>query len=145
MTISRIYKSLVRHVSDLIDELNSIGGYGIEYRVWETRGEEDKLPTATLMGVDGFNFEENGGLWLIRFSISLSSYQDTLLLKEFEILDGIYDWFGEKKKVPLRDMETGDEDSLLVSTGFEIAPMAQTMLRNYRTISVELKRTEHDV
>lgn len=145
MTISRIYKSLVRHVSDLIEDLNANSDYGIAYHAWETRGEEDKLPTATLMGVDGFNFEENGGLWVIRFSISLSSYQDALLLKEFEILDGIYDWFGEKKKVPLRDMETGDEDSLLVSTGFEIAPMAQTMLRNYRTISVELKRTEHDV
>ena len=144
MIISRIYKSLVRHVSDMIEELNASGAFGITYHVWEARGEEDKLPKNILVGVDGFNFHENSGLWIVRFSISLSSYQDTLLLREAEILDGIHAWFGEKQRVPLRDPETGDEDNQLVVTDFEIAPMAQTMLRNYRTVSIELKRTAND-
>ncbi len=144
MIISRIYKSLVRHVSDLIEELNASKSLGITYHVWESRGEEDKLPKNILMGVDGFNFHENGGLWIIRFSIALSSYQDTLLLREAEVLDAIYDWFHEKQRVPLRDLESGDEDNQLVVTDFEIAPMQQTMLRNYRTVSIELKRTAND-
>ena len=144
MIISRIYKSLVRHVSDLIEELNASKSLGIIYHVWESRGEEDKLPKNILMGVDGFNFHENGGLWIIRFSIALSSYQDTLLLREAEVLDAIYDWFHEKQRVPLRDLESGDEDNQLVVTDFEIAPMQQTMLRNYRTVSIELKRTAND-
>src|SRR3546814_8256215 len=82
--------------------------------------------------------------WVIRFSVTLSSYQDINLFSEFEILDGIYEWFGEKKKVPLRDMTSGDEDNQLVVTDFEIAPMAQTLIRNYRTVSVELRRTATD-
>src|SRR3546814_18146347 len=75
MVITRIYKSLVRHVTDMMDNLNDTGEYGIAYHSWETRGEEDKLPKRTLIGVDGFNFHENGGLWVIRFSVTLSSYQ----------------------------------------------------------------------
>lgn len=141
--LTPIYKSLVRHVTDLIDDLNASGDYGIQYHAWETRGEEDSLPKTTLMGLDGFQFEENTGLWVIRCSITVSSYQDATLFKEFEVLDGIFDWFGEKKKVPLRDMDTGDEESQLVVTAFEVAPMAQTLLRNYRTVPIELKRTSN--
>src|SRR3546814_20872555 len=92
MVITRIYKSLVRHVTDMMDNLNDTGEYGIAYHSWETRGEEDKLPKSTLIGVDGFNFHENGGLWVIRFSVTLSSYQDINLFSEFEILDGISEW-----------------------------------------------------
>src|SRR3546814_14423460 len=109
MVITRIYKSLVRHVTDMMDNLNDTGEYGIAYHSWETRGEEDKLPKSTLIGVDGFNFHENGGLWVIRFSVTLSSYQDINLFSAFEILDGISEWFGEKKKVPLRDLNRSDE------------------------------------
>lgn len=141
--LTPIYKSLMRHVTDLIDDLNSRGDYGIQYHAWETRGEEDKLPLATLMGLDGFHFEENSGLWVVRCSITVSSYQDVSLFDEFEILDGIFDWFGEKKKVPLRDMNTGEEENQLVVTDFEVAPMAQTLLRNYRTVPLELKRTSN--
>src|SRR3546814_8570906 len=82
MVITRIYKSLVRHVTDMMDNLNDTGEYGIAYHSWETSGEEDKLPKSTLIGVDGFNFHENGGLWVIRFSVTLSSYQDINIRSE---------------------------------------------------------------
>ncbi|WOF44360.1 hypothetical protein KNJ79_05355 [Sphingopyxis indica] len=134
----------MRHITDLIEELNADLGTGILYHAWETRGEEDQLPKTTLMGLDGFNFHENAGLWIVRFSVTVSSYQDINLLKEFDILDGIYEWFGEKKRVPLRDMSSGEEENQLVVTDFEVAPMAQTMIRNYRTVSIELKRTAND-
>jgi hypothetical protein len=142
--ITRVHKSIVRHVSDLIEEINSDTGYGLLYHVWESRGEEDKLPQMTLLGVDAFNFHENGGLWIISVSISLSSYQDIALSKELHILDYIKDRFGEQKTVPLRNLVSGEEETLLVSTGFEISPMAQTLLRNYRTVSVELRLTSNE-
>ena len=142
--ISRIYASLMRHVSDCKGAMTTKTGIPIEYHAWESRGEEDKLPAKTLIGIDGFNFVENGGLWVVRMSIVLSSYQDINLMREFELLDILHKWFGEGAKVPLRDMDTGEENNELVVGEFEITPMMQSMLRNYRVVSLELLRTSGD-
>ena len=58
--ISGLYKSIVRSTSDLIEEIKTTtGNQEIEYHAWESRADEDKLPTKTLIGIDGFSFEEN--------------------------------------------------------------------------------------
>lgn len=138
--ISRIMKSLIRHITDMAD--GSL--HPMTYHAWEARGEEDKLPKSTLIGLDGFNFDENTGLWVVRCAITISTYQDVNLFTEMDLLDLIFEWFSEGKRVPLRDLDSGEEDNQLVVTRFEIAPMAQTQIRNYRTVSIELKRTAND-
>ncbi len=63
--ISRIMKSIIRHVTDMAD--GSV--HPMTYHAWEARGEEDKLPKSTLIGLDGFNFDENTGLWVVRCAV----------------------------------------------------------------------------
>lgn len=144
MIISRLYKSIMRHVSDCKAAMTTATGVPIEYHAWESRGEEDKLPKKTLVGIDGFNFEENGGLWVIRTSVVLSSYQDVNLMSEMDLLDIIHTWFGEGQKVPLRDLQLGTENNQLVVSEFELAPMVQSTLRNYRVVSLEMRLTSGD-
>lgn len=140
--VTPIYKSVIRHIVDLIEELNADGSYGtISYHNWESRGEEQSLPQHTVIGLDGFSFKENGGLWLIRFALAVSSYRDANLLNEIELLDHLQWRMGEGEKVNLLEMTLGEKVNELVVTDFEILPMAQSELRNYRTIGMELKRT----
>lgn len=141
--MSTIYKSLVRSVNDLIKEIQTTtGSSDIGYWSWEARGDEDKLPARTLIGLDGYNFDENKGLWIIRMGITLSSYSDANLLDEADMLDVVHDLFGYEKKVKLRNPDTGAEFSELYVTAFQIMPMGQSELRNYRSVGVELLRTD---
>lgn len=143
--IPALYKSAVRKVVDLIDELQTTtGNPEIAYHDWESRADENKLPKVTLLGIDGFTFEENRGLWVVRFGIGLSSWQDTNLLNEMEMLGVIHAMTGEGTKFAYLDPETGEELSELVVAAWNLSPMAQTQLRNYRTISIELLRTAGD-
>lgn len=138
-----IYKSIVRATSDMIDSLNATGQFPlIQYHDWESRGDEAELPKVTLLGIDGFSFKENSGLWLISFAFGLSSYKDANLLNEIEILGWLQQNVGEKKKIKLLNMIDGTEMSELIVTDFSILPMAQSEIRNYRTIGMEVKRTE---
>jgi hypothetical protein len=141
--ISALYKSVVRHIVDVIEVINDETSLDVGYWAWEARAEEDKLPRQPLLGLDDFQFEENGGLWVFRFNVAWSSYQDFNLHDEVEVLDIIRDHFGEKQKIVLRDSTTGVELSQMVSVAFQIAPQAQSMVRNYRAISVELLRTDN--
>lgn len=141
--ISIIGKSLVRRCNDLLDEISSTTGHQVEYWSWETRADEDKLPKKTLIGLDNFMFSEDDGLWVVRCAIGLSTYQDFNLHKELEILDPIYDALHIGERVALRDPLSGAEFDQLVVTDFEITPMVQSMLRNYRTVNLELKRTSN--
>lgn len=140
--ISSVYKSLLRSISDLIKEVNDSTAVDAEYRAWEGRDDEDKLPQKTLIGLTGYNFDENNGLWIVRFGIAVSSYNDANLMDEMDILDVIHDRFGWKKKVDLRDPDTGDIISQMHVNIFHIMPMSQSELRNYRVVSVELMRTD---
>ncbi len=140
--VAPIYKSIVRHISDLIEEINSTPGLpAVLYQDWESRADEAKLPRQTLLGLDGFAFEENRGRWLISCGLGLSSYRDSNLLHEIELIDFIQQRMGENSKIPLREMILGEEVSELIITTWNLLPMAQSELRNYRTMGMEIRRT----
>jgi len=140
--VPAIYKSIVRATSDLIQDANASGLYGqIGYHNWEERGAEIDLPSSTLIGVEGFSFDENRGLWVIRYVLGLSSYHDTNLLNEIDLIGQIHERFGEDKKVDLLQLSDGAVASELVVSKFHVFPMSQSELRNYRTFGVELLRT----
>lgn len=140
--ITPAYKSIVRATVDMIEELNVSQRWGeIAYHNWESRGDENELPRATLIGIDGFGFNENEGRWMIRYAMGISSFRDFNLVKEIEMIDAVHAYFGQGKKVKLLDMDTGDVVNELVVSDFDVLPMAQSQLRNYRTIGLELLRT----
>lgn len=137
-----VYKSSIRAVSDLIEELNASGKFNeINFHNFEERGPEINLPRTTLMGLEAFSFDENDGRWVIRFALSLSSYNDADLMNEVELAAAIHKRFREGNKIPLREMTNGDVRSELVVSIFRMLPMAQSELRNYRTFGIELART----
>lgn len=142
---STIYKSVVRATNDLVKELQATtGDQGLRYWSWEDRVDEEKMPRVTLVGVNGFSFDENSGLWLIRFGLTISTVDDANLLDEADMIDVMHERFGEKKTFPLRDPETGEQFNELVCVHFEVLPMGQTQIRNYRSIGVEIRRTGSD-
>lgn len=143
--IEPVYKSILRRVTELIEELNSLGTFKeIEFHNFESRNDEQDLPKKTLVGVDGFSFTENKGLWVIRLAVAISSYQDINLLEEVELMSEIQRRMGEGAKIPLLEMQYGSEVNELVVTDFELLPMAQSELRNYRTIGLEIRRTANE-
>lgn len=126
----------------MIGELNAEGTYGnIEWHNFESRNDENKLPDHTLIGLDGFSFDENQGLWIIRVALAVSSHRDLNLLEEIELVDKMHTYFHEGAKVPLLNMSDASEEDQMVVTNFVMLPMAQSELRNYRTIGLEIKRT----
>lgn len=141
--IEPVYKSIMRHVTDLIDELNSLGTFSdeIQWHNFESRNDENDLPKTTLLGLDGFSFDENQGFWIIRVALAISSYRDLNLLDEIELIDAIHRRLYEGAKIKLLEMTDADEVNELVVTNFVMLPMAQSELRNYRTIGMEIKRT----
>lgn len=140
--IPQIYKSILRKVTDTIALLNASGNYGtITFHNFESRGDENNLPKHTLLGVDGFSFDENRGRWIIRFALAVSSYRDANLLNEIELLGDLHEIWGEDNKVPLLDLQTGDVEDELAIVQFAVMPMAQSEIRNYRVIGTELMRT----
>lgn len=141
-TISLIRKSWMRAVNDARELITERTGEIVDYWDYESRADEDKMPTRTVLGPDGFAFHENEGLWTIRVGLSLSTYNDRNNLDESEYLDILHELFGHHKKVALRDPDTGDVISELVVVEFQIMPMGQSELRNYRTIGIELLRTD---
>lgn len=127
----------------MIETINTEGLYpeDIDYHNWEERTPETKLPQKTLIGTDGFAFDENEGRWIIRFALAVSSYRDTNLLTEIELIGMIDERFGEGKKLDLLKLADGSIASELVVSSFRVLPMAQSEQRNYRTIGIELLRT----
>jgi hypothetical protein len=142
-TIPAVYKSIIRATVDMIEDLNqlSVVAPPIQYHNWEERGLEKNLPSTTLIGTDGFSFDENNGLWIVRYALAISSYRDANLLNEIELVGHISARFAEGAKVPLREMSAGEEVSELLVAEFKLFPMSQSELRNYRTIGIELART----
>lgn len=141
--IPQVYKSIIRFTAEMIDELNLLGlvTEAIGYHNWESRGEESELPRINLIGTDGFSFDENNGRWIIRYGLAISSYHDADLIEEIELIGAIDERMGRGKKIPLVELTAGEEVSELVVTDFRVLPMAQSEIRNYRTIGVELQRT----
>lgn len=141
--IAPVYKSVIRHINDLIEEINQLGLVepDVQYHNWEERSNEENLPSTTLIGTDGFSFDENDGLWIVRYALAISSYNDANLHNEIDLIDFLQQKLGKGKKVPLREMVAGEEVTELVVSDFRLFPMGQSELRNYRTIGVELNRT----
>ena len=139
--IPQIYKSIIRSAVDLVSLIGqTTGNQDIQYHNWETRADENDLPQVTLLGPEGFTFEENGGLWVVRYGLTLSTWQDRELLDETEILGIIHDVTGEKKKLKLLSETTGGEVSEMYCSAWQVTPMAQSQFRNYRSIGIELLR-----
>lgn len=140
--IPAVYKSVIRATSDMIEALNATGLYTpIEFHNWEERTPEANLPQLTLIGVDGFSFDENQDLWIIRYALAVSSFRDVNLLNEVELIGDIHERLGEGKKINLLRLTDGEIESELVVSAFKMQPMAQSEQRNYRTIGIELLRT----
>lgn len=144
-TIEPIYKSIIRSVKDMIDELNAEDTFSVlSWHDFESRNDEKDLPTNTLIGLDGFSFEENLGQWIIRVALAISSYNDINLLEEIELIDRIHQRFAIGEKIALLEMAAGTEVNELVVTNFVMLPMAQSEIRNYRTIGLEIYRTANE-
>jgi hypothetical protein len=140
--IPAVYKSMIRFVSDMIEEINADGSFPlVAYHNWENRGDENTLPPITLIGLDGFSFDENQGRWIIRVALAISSYRDTDLLEEIDMIGFVQDRLGEGQKIDLLEMVDGTTVSQMVVSAFKMLPMGQSEIRNYRTIGLELLRT----
>jgi hypothetical protein len=137
--ISNVYKSLVRHMVDTVDAAQLVSP-GLTYHSWDARNEEAELPNNDLLGLSGWTFKEDRGLWLVHCGITLSTVNDENLLREVEIVDVIHDLWGEQKIIPLRD-DQGNEYSQLVVEDFDLLPAGQSEKRNYRPLGLELLRS----
>lgn len=140
--IEALYKSLLRHVHDIMDEAKALGlSSTLDYYAWDSRGDVSETENRDLIGLAGWSFKENGGRWLVHAGVVLSTYNDENLFREIAILNFIHDKLGEQSKIPMRDKETGDKVDELYVAEFEIMPAGQSELRNYRTVALELLRT----
>lgn len=138
--IPAIYKSIVRATSLLINDMNAANVGPVAYHNWEERGEEKDLPEISLLGVEGFSFDENKGFWVVRYGLALSSYNDVNLSREIELVGMIHDRFKESSQIELIDLATLTTDNILHVSDFKVMPMGQSELRNYRSIGIELLR-----
>lgn len=139
--ISNIYKSLVRHIVDAIEDVRrSELSPNVEYYPWDSRGDEAEMPNADLIGLAGWSFSENRGLWEIHCGITISTFNDENLFREVALIDMIHDRFGEEMTVPMRD-DDGFEYTQLVVKEFDMLPAGQSEKRNYRPIGLTLRRT----
>lgn len=139
--ISNIYKSLVRHMVDTVQSIEQKGiSTGIRYHDWDSRGDESELPPVDLIGLAGWTFREDRGLWVINAGITISTINDDNLFREIALIDEIHDIWGEQCVIPLRD-DAGYEASQLMVDEFELLPSGQSEKRNYRPIGLTLMRT----
>ncbi len=141
--ISAVYKSLVRHITDTIEDIRRDGVADLEYWSWDSRGDENEPEFKDLIGLAGWTFTENGGLWVVHAGITISTINDAHLFREAEIIDAVHDRFGEECIVPMRDTDTGEVYTHLVVKAFEMLPSGNAEKRNYRPIGLELRRTDN--
>lgn len=141
LRISNIYKSLVRHTVDTVAAIQREGvSVELAYHDWDERGDATELPPHDLLGLAGWTFSENNGLWIIHCGLTISTVNDDNLLREVGIIDVIHDIWGEKCVIPLRD-DTGEEVDQLVVEEFELMVSGQSERRNYRPIGLVIRRT----
>lgn len=108
----------------------TLGDPSVRYWSWEDRMDEDKMPREPLVGINGFTFDENSGMWLVRFGITISTVDDANLMVEAEVIDLAHERFGVKTKFFMRHPDTGEILNELVVTSFKVMPMRQIQMRN---------------
>lgn len=141
--LESLYKSIVRHVQDTIVAIRAEGiSTDLTYYSWDSRGEVQEMPATDLIGLAGWSFRENGGLWEVRSGLTLSTINDENLFREIKMMNIIHDFWGEGSKVKMLDKLTGEQFSEMVVSDFDMMPAGNSEKRNYRPIGVELLRTE---
>jgi hypothetical protein len=141
--LESLYKSLIRHVQNTIKVVKAQNiSTTLEYYAWDSRGEVQEATTGDLIGLAGWSFKENGGLWEVRAGLTLSTYNDVNLFREVKILNIIHDMWGESSQVAMVDKTTGVEFTQLVVVDFDMLPGGGSAeQRNYRPIGIDLLRT----
>jgi hypothetical protein len=140
--LESIYKSLIRNVQKTIQAIKAEGiSDDLNYYAWDSRGEAAELDHTDLIGLAGWAFHENQGLWTVRSGITISTYNDENLLREIKMLNIMHDFWGEGQKVAMVDKNTGEEFTEMVVSDFDMMPSGNSEKRNYRPIGIELLRT----
>ncbi len=121
--LESLYKSLVRYTQRGVKSILQAGfSTDLAYYSWDSRGEVAELDRRDLIGLAGWSFRENGGLWEVRSGLTLSTYNDENLLREIKMLNILHDMWGEGSKVPMVDKNTGIEFTELVVSDFDMMP-----------------------
>lgn len=141
--LESLYKSLIRHVQATITAVKAEGiSTNLAYYAWDSRGEVSEADHTDLIGLAGWSFKENGGLWEVRSGLTLSTYNDVNLFREIKIMNVIHNFWGEGAKVPMVDKDTGVEFTQMVVSDFDMLPGGGgAEQRNYRPVGIELLRT----
>lgn len=139
--ISNIYGSIIKHLVDTIEAAKTSGvSPDLEYYAWDSRGDEAEMPADDLIGLAGWSFSENRGLWEIHCGITISTFNDENLFREVALIDAVHEKWGEDCVVPMLD-DLGNEYTQLVVKEFDMLPAGQSEKRNYRPIGLTLRRT----
>lgn len=138
--LSDIYKSLVRHLNDTLDDAKEKVSTEVAYYAFDSRGDISEMEVRDLVGLGGWTFKEDNGLWIVHVGITVSTLNDEHLFREMDIVDTIHDFWGEGKTVRLLNT-LGDEVGQLVVSDFEMMAAGTSEKRNFRPIGIELLRT----
>lgn len=141
LRVSNIYKSLVRHLVNSIEGMQVVSP-NAQYFAWDTADDVAELPSVDLIGLAGWSFSENRGLWEIHCGITISTMNDENLLREIDLVDIIHEAWGQDCSIPLRD-DDGNEVAQLVVTDFDLLPAGRSEKRNYRPIGLTLRRASN--
>lgn len=139
--ISNIYKSLVRQIVDTMEEARGVSP-DLQYFAWDSADEVAELPNHDLIGLAGWTFSENRGLWQVHAGITISTLNDLNLFRETDLVDIVHDKWGEKCPIPLRD-DAGTEIAQLVVEEFELLAAGRSEKRNFRPIGLTLLRASN--
>lgn len=138
-------RCLMRFTADIATAINAaVPEMSTQYWAWENRTDETALPHTALIGLADFSFDDSSKIWVSRFSIVFSTYRDVNMLNESYALDVIYDKAKRLNKIPLLENHTGQVFSEAIITAMTIQPTDQSMIRNYRPISIEIHPTGPD-
>lgn len=141
--ISNIYASLLKHLVASIDKAVADGvSADLQYYAWDSRGDAAELPETDLIGLAGWSFGENRGLWEIHCGITISTLSDENLFREVALVDVIHELWGEEAIIPMLD-DDGNEYTQLVVKEFDMLAAGQSEKRNFRPIGLTLRRTSN--
>jgi hypothetical protein len=143
--LESLYKSLIRSVMDVVDDCHQLGiAPGLQYYAWDSRAEVSTPPSVDLIGLAGWTFRENHGLWIVHAGITISTFNDENLFREIKIIDALHNRWGDQLDIPMLDKDTGEEYTHLKVVEFEIMPLTNAEKRNFRPIGMQLVRTQGD-